>query len=327
MKSVENTYYTYKRTLVIPKSFFLFFCFALSFSFNVFSQDSIPIAKDLTEKNDLEFQNFFFNALTQKSIGNYQKAIESLEDCNQILPNNSTVFFEFSKNYLQLNKTFLAKEYIHKAIAEEKDNIWMLMHLVEILKKERNFSEAIAIQKKVVLLDSNRKDELIRLYVQNKDYKTALSVLEDLDDQQILPNNLRSLKENLENRNKPRKKAVTKKNSEKDLLAQFSSERKYETLEQIFKEYKDEPAVLLEYSKKGMALFPAQPYVYLINANTLIEQEKFDEAATVLENGIDFVIEDKMESNFYKSFIEAYKGLRNSVKEEEYKIKLKKLKS
>ncbi|MGK0421082.1 MAG: tetratricopeptide (TPR) repeat protein, partial [Polaribacter sp.] len=99
-------------------------------SFNSFTQDSIPEAKDFTEENELKFQKFFFEALSQKSIGNYQKAIENLESCNQIVPNDRTVFFEFSKNYLALNNTLLAKEYIQRALEKEVENIWMQKHLV-----------------------------------------------------------------------------------------------------------------------------------------------------------------------------------------------------
>ena len=88
----------------------LFSLFFILISLNSFSQDSIPEKKDLTEEAELKFQQYFFRALSQKSIGNFLKAIENLESCNQILEENSAVFFEFSKNYLSLNKTLLAKE-------------------------------------------------------------------------------------------------------------------------------------------------------------------------------------------------------------------------
>jgi len=61
----------------------LFFFISLFFCTNpFFSQDSIPIRKDLTEEKTLQFQEFFFKALSEKSIENYQKAIENLESCN-----------------------------------------------------------------------------------------------------------------------------------------------------------------------------------------------------------------------------------------------------
>lgn len=298
------------------------------YSTTLFAQDSIPITKDLTEEKGLEFQQFFFKALTEKAIGNYEKAIENLEACNQILTNNTTVFFEFSKNYLSLNQTFLAKQYINKALGNDPNNIWMLTHLVTILKKERNFSKAIAIQKKVVNINPKKTADLIRLYVQNKDYKKALELLQDLENAQLLTSRLRYLKNNLENRKSiTKKKKVKQTVSKNNLFEQFETDKKYKTLEKILKENKNNISVLLEYSKKGMDLFPAQPFVYLANATSLNKQKKYTEAISILENGIDFVIEEKVEIQFYKVFIEAYQGLRNEPKEEEYKKKLKKLKS
>ena len=87
---------------LIPVIFFFFLV-----PWNIISQDSIPIAKDFTEEKELKFQDFFFKALSEKSIGNNQRAIENLESCNQILTNNASVFFEFSKNYLLLKNILL----------------------------------------------------------------------------------------------------------------------------------------------------------------------------------------------------------------------------
>ena len=75
--------------------FTLFFILQHSFSF---SQDSIPENIDLTEEAELKFQQYFFKALSEKAIGNYQKAIENLESCNQLLENDIAVFFEFLNN-------------------------------------------------------------------------------------------------------------------------------------------------------------------------------------------------------------------------------------
>ena len=310
-------------------TFCLFSIFFFLFSNTLLSQDSIPVAKDLSEEKDLQFQNYFFKALTQKSIGNHQKAIENLEECNQILTNNTTVFFEFSKNYFSLNQTFLAKEYIKKALQNDAENIWMLNHYVSILKKERNFSEAISIQKKVITINPKQREGLVRLHIQNKEYTAALSLLNDLENEQLLNNKLRYLKKNLENRKSNTIKNTSIKNTalKEDLFDQFEKDKKYETLEKIFKKNKDNPTILLDYSKKGMALFPAQPFVYLINATTLNNQKKYKEAILALENGIDFVIDEVIETKFYKAFMEAYQGLGNTTKEEEFKKKLKKLKS
>lgn len=308
---------------------FLTLCSLFSFFLpqHIFAQDSIPVAKDLTEEKDLKFQEFFFKALTQKANGNHKKAIENLEACNQIQPNNTTVFFEFSKNYFALNKSFLAKEYINKALEKDPKNIWMLTHLTKVLKKEKDFSKAIIVQKQIAEINPKKRKDLVRLYLQNNEYKKALSLLNILDNEQLLTAKLRYLKTSLEQRN-TRIKKVKKSNpiTNNNLFEQFSKTKSYKILKNILKENTDNIEILLEYSEKGMNLFPAQPYLYLVNANALIKQKKYKEAIFALENGIDFAVDEETELQFYKTFIEAYKGLGNFSKENEYIKKLKTIK-
>ncbi|WP_298878416.1 hypothetical protein [uncultured Polaribacter sp.] len=304
-----------------------FFSFLLAFySLNSLSQDSIPVAEDLTEEKELKFQQFFFKALSEKSIGKYQKAIENLESCNQILTENDAVFFEFSKNYFQLNKTLLAKEYINRALIKEPSNIWMLKHLVKINIKEKDFSEAIRNQKKVVVLNLKERELLLRLYLRNRDYKNAVMLMDEMEQENALSSNFKNLKLNLE---KKTRKTVKKQkvNDFDSLIEQFKTDKSYQVLKQLLELYKTNPQILLKYSTEGMALFPAQPYVYLMNGKALNYQKSYKKALLSLQNGIDFVIEDKMEADFYKEMAISYKNLGMTKEQKKVIEKSKKLKS
>ena len=291
-------------------------------SLKSYTQDSLSVAIDFTEEKELKFQQFFFTALSQKSIGNYQKAIENLESCNQILPNNKSVFFEFSKNYLYLNNTLLAKEYINRAIIQDSKNIWMQKHLVKVFEKENNFFEAIKIQQKIIVLNPKENKNLVLLYLKNKDYKKALSFIKTLEEDNLLSSDLKKIKERLEKTNysETQKGMVSK-----DIYKRFETEKTYTLLKQILLATKDNSVLLLKYSKEGIALFPAQPFVYLINGSTLNVNREFKKALEILQNGIDFVIEDAMEALFYKEMALAYKGLNNKVEERRYMEKFRKL--
>ena len=287
-----------------------------------YTQDSLSVATDFAEEKELKFQQFFFNALSQKSIGNYQKAIENLESCNQILPNNKSVFFEFSKNYLYLNNTLLAKEYINRAIIQDSKNIWMQKHLVKVFEKENNFFEAIKIQQKIIVLNPKENKNLVLLYLKNRDYIKALSFIKTLEEDNLLSLDLKKIKERLEKNNYSE---TQKAKVSKDIYKRFETEKTYTVLKQILLATKDKPRLLLKYSKEGIALFPAQPFVYLINGSTLNVNRDFKKALEILQNGIDFVIEDAMEALFYKEMALAYKGLNNKVEERRYMEKYKKL--
>ena len=296
------------------------------FSINIFAQDSIPEKEDLTEAAELKFQQIFFKALSEKAIGNHQKAIENLENCNQILPDDNVVFFEFSKNYLNLNNLLLAKEYIQRALSNDVDNIWMLKHLVKIHQKENDLKEAIKIQQKVVALNPKEREFLVRLYLYNRDYEKATSLMNVLQNEQALPSNLKNLKNRLENRKTPETKEL-KLTDISNLEDQFKTNKSYKILEQILKISENNADVLFKYSEEGIKLFPAQPYVYLMKGKALNYQKKYKNALTILESGIDFVIDDKMELDFYKEISKSYGGLGNVKEENRYKQKANKLKS
>jgi tetratricopeptide (TPR) repeat protein len=310
-----------------PLDYFKVSFFSLLFfliSLKSYAQDSIPEAKDFTEENELKFQEFFFEALSQKSIGNHQKAIENLESCNQIVPNDVAVFFEFSKNYLALNKTLLAKEYIQRAIEKEVTNIWMQKHLIAVFVKENNFLEAIKVQQKIVLLNSNERGFLVRLYLQNRDYKSALSLMNTLEKEHLLSLKLKGIKDSLVQR-KPT--IFKEKRVSEDVFKKFETDKSYMVLKQILEVSKDTLDQLLKYSSEGISLFPAQPFVYLINGKALNAKKEYKIALQVLKNGLDFVFEDAMEANFYKEISLSYMGLGNKEAADKYREKIKKLKN
>lgn len=313
-KKKETTLKFLKRSLFS----LLFFLISLK----SYTQDSLSVAIDFTEEKELKFQQFFFTALSQKSIGNYQKAIENLESCNQILPNNKAVFFEFSKNYLYLNNTLLAKEYINRAIIQDSKNIWMQKHLVKVFEKENNFFEAIKIQQKIIVLNPKENKNLVLLYLKNRDFKKALSFMKTLEKDNLLSSDLKKTKERLEKTNYSE---IQKVKVSRDIYKRFETEKTYTLLKQILLATKDNSVLLLKYSKEGIALFPAQPFVYLINGSTLNVNREFKKALEILQNGIDFVIEDAMEALFYKEMALAYKGLNNKVEERRYMEKFRKL--
>lgn len=289
------------------------------------AQDSILVAKDLTEEKELKFQDFFFKALSEKSVGNYQKAIENLESCNQVLANDFAVYFEFSKNYLLLNKTFLAKEYAKRALIKEPNNIWILKHLVKIHTKDRNLSDAIAIQQKLVAINRAERTFLLELYLDNRDYKKAISLMNDLEKDNALSSRFQKIKDTLEKR---KRKIVAKEKTGNvvSLTTQFKTNKSYAVLKQIIEESINDAELLLKYSNEGIALFPAQPYVYLVKGRVLNYQKKYKKALLILQNGIDFVIEDAMEADFYLEMAASYKGLGDFLEEKKFIQKSNKIK-
>lgn len=295
--------------------------------FIAFSQDSIPAAKDISEEKELAFQQFFFKALSEKSITNYQSAIKNLEKCEELLPNRVAVLFELSKNYLLLNKTLEAKRYIQKGLELKPNDIWMLLHLVEIHKKERDFEKAIGVQQEIVKMDASKKEALVYLFLQNRDYKGALALINTIASEKGLSLNLRRMKSSLEKR-KPNLTKIEKPQDLKGLIASFNnSTSSFETLKLLLeKAYKEDKAIFNTYSKEAISLFPAQPFAYLMRGKSLNYQKSYKKALTILQSGIDFVIDNpNMEADFYEEMSNAYIGIKNNKKATEFRNKAKKL--
>tara|TARA_B110000879_G_scaffold1531_1_gene1935 strand:+ start:318 stop:1262 length:945 start_codon:yes stop_codon:yes gene_type:complete len=293
--------------------------------FYIVAQDSIAIAEDIEEKKLLQFQEYFFKALSDKSINNYQKSIENLEACNEILPKNKSVYFELSKNYLLLNKTREATQYINKALLLEPTNTWMLLHLVAIQKKDRNYQKAIKTQLTIVQHKSKQRSELILLYYLNSEYAKALSLIYIIEKEKGLSTRFKQLKDTIELRNKPLALKVSK-----DSLAQLITDYKankpsFSKLKKILiLAFNENTEMFYNYSSLAVDLFPAQPFAYLSRGKALQLQKKHQEAIDILEIGIDFVIENSLlEAQFYTTLVKAYTSINNPRKVLEYKVKLK----
>lgn len=296
--------------------------------FFCFSQDSIPKSKEITEENNIKFQEYFFKSLSQKSIKNYQIAIQNLEECNAIFPNDKAVFFELSKNYLLLNRTTEALQYINNALRLEPSNFWMLKHLVAIHKTDKNYQEAINTQLTIVKQNPKQRTELVRLYYFNRQYTDALSLINTLEQENGLSKNLKQLKNSLE----LRKNFIVKKEVTEDLPSLIANYEKNQTTFENLKKLldfaiKSDVQTFHKYSKLGIDLFPAQPFIYLSRGKSLQMQKKPQEAINVLESGFDFVIENpSLEIQFYNSLAKSYSSINNLMKAKEYLEKVKKIK-
>ncbi|MDC3366152.1 hypothetical protein OAV73_02505 [Flavobacteriaceae bacterium] len=307
----------------------LFVCLVLLFNpFSSLSQENTDQSSNLSEEKEIKFQEYFFKSLSNKSIRNYQKAIQNLEVCDKLSPRNKTIYFEFSKNYLFLNQTLQARQFIEKALEQDSSNIWMLLHFVSILKKDRNYEEAIKVQLKIIELDPYYRESLIYLYHLNSQSDKAISLLYLVEQEKGLHQKLERLKEKLELSVKP----VKLKNDDKDLdklISDFYENKpSFSMLKQILEIAElNDSEILDNYSKLAVTLFPAQPFSYLSRAKFLHKKQQFDEAIAILEIGLDFVIENPtLEAQFYSTLAKVYSSLGNKEKAFEFENKIKKLK-
>ena len=276
-----------------------------------FSQDSIPVSPNLKEQNFLKFQDHFFKALAQKSIYNYRIAIQNLEKCNELKPNDVSVLFELSKNYLMMKKFLEAELYAQQALKIDANNFWILQHLSSVYLSSHNIKKAVDVQEKLVKINLNERGKLVFLYFQNNQIekgKKLLAVLEKAN--QLTPNLLHLKKEFVKSTVSTK---IDKVKGLEEVIEDFESNKSYKSLYKILTlSANSNSNVLLSYSQIGLELFPAQAFVYLMNAKALNQNNNFKKALEKLLNGIDFVIDDKnLEADFYDEMAKCYSGLGN----------------
>lgn len=286
------------------------------------------------EENNLKFQTHFFEALKQKAIKNYSKAIENLETCYDIDSLNLAIHFELSKNKLLLNNYFEAELFIDKALAKEPDNIYLLQHKTAIFRAQQNFNAAIEIQKKIVQIQPRYTDKLVLLYIQNRDFEKAEQLIIEIEKKALSTQRIERFKKYLEGR----KETINAINAQEILSVEdtdietlkekYNQNKEYKALQEILNSEAENELFEALYtdSKNALELFPAQPYLYKMNGLALNKLGKYNEAIDVLTLGIDFVIDNTaMKADFYEQISKSYEGLKQNKEAFKYKQMAEKL--
>ena len=128
------------------------------------------------------FQDHFYEAIKQKGIENYDKAIESLEKCIAIEPNNATLFFELGRNYAAQKKYKDAYDNYEKATQIDPKNRWAWVGMYDVCYDTRDFNQAIIIVQKLIEFKQEYKEDLTSLYMNTQQFDKALLLINDLNE-------------------------------------------------------------------------------------------------------------------------------------------------
>ncbi|WGD35730.1 tetratricopeptide repeat protein [Olleya sp. YS] len=144
--------------------------------------EDTPPNDDLGDVSDA-YQEHFFEALKQKGIENYQRAIENLLKCIELDDSDAILYFELGKNYNKLKNFGAAEEALKEAVSKIPDNEWFLDELYSTYIQQKEYKKAIKTVKQLVKYHPDYKEDLANIYMQTGDFKEALKILDELDDE------------------------------------------------------------------------------------------------------------------------------------------------
>lgn len=314
------------------------------FSFSLFAQDDTeeetvgtPIFNidDLDgEESYLNFKTAFLESIRNKSIENYKKALETLDKCENIYPENVAMLFEKAKNHFALKQYFEAHFYCEKALSIEPTNFWLMTLSRDIFEREYNYPEAIKIQKKLFEIKKAEAENLLKLYYKTKNKKEGKLLISEIEQKHIYINNFDFYEkyftkdQTISSIKKPAIKKNLNNNNLADLKKAFRQNKEYKILHEILeKEARTKQfELLLTDSDLGLSLFPAQAKLYLYKGIALNGLGKHKPAIQILESGLDFVFENKkLTKEFYNALIISFTGTSNMTKVNHYKELVQKL--
>ncbi|WP_456437852.1 tetratricopeptide repeat protein [Psychroserpens sp.] len=129
------------------------------------------------------YQEHFFEALKQKGIENYQRSADALLKCIKINDADPTLFFELGKNYKALKNFGAAEDALKEAISKSPENEWFLDELYDVYMQQNDTDKALKTVKQLVKFHPDYKQDLASLYIEAKKYKSALQILDELDEE------------------------------------------------------------------------------------------------------------------------------------------------
>lgn len=194
----------------------LFMVLSLLSQKQTYSQDNTPFADenvdDLGDVSD-EFQEAFFEALKQKGIENYDRAIISLDQCIAIDDSHSILYFEKGKNYKALKNNEDAEQNLLKSLEIEPNQEAVLDVLYDLYYENRDYQKAEGIIKELIPFNAQYKEDLARLYSATQRYDEALALIEELDNEKgrdLYRNQLKAQINKRSGRNTLKKEALNK---------------------------------------------------------------------------------------------------------------------
>lgn len=265
----------------------------------------------LEEYSD-SFQESFFEALKQKGIENYDKAINLLLECKLLDTHNTVIDHELAKVYYEDKQYLKAQEFAIEALLSEPENLWFLHTLVLISQKQGG--SIVNLKSQIPYDNIKLKENLALIYYRQSNFQSALNLLNDLEVNSFTGDLSSKINSSI------KKKQLAKKRNENQVNKVINTNPLEELKGQLENLINTDDIVsLLRLSNESVENYPSQPYFYYTNGYALNKSRKHKEAIEILETALDYMLDDMiLENKIYKELVDAYTALNNPSKANMY---------
>ncbi|MHA7863508.1 tetratricopeptide repeat protein [Flagellimonas marinaquae] len=282
-----------------------------------YGQEEQESADVYLEEYTDEFQENFFEALKQKGIQNYDRAVDLFLKCKQLEPNNSVVDYELAKAYMLDKRYVQAQDFAIEALLSEPEDYWYLDNVLTILDKQGSPLETI--KARIPYSNTKLRQNMALFYFKMRQYKEATEVLQDLPSSSLKSELSRKIKDSLQKRESI---------EEVTPIVQNVEETKSDPISQLKKTMEEYIAAsnytaLLTESKEALDTYPLQPYFYYAYGTALNNTGNASKGVEVLESGLDYILDDStLQNMIYRQLSEGYSKIGNTQKANDYLNKI-----
>lgn len=271
----------------------------------------------LEEYSD-EFQEVFFEALKQKGIENYDRAINLFMECKRLEADNAVVDHELAKVFLASKQLPLAQQYGMAALRSLPENYWVLHTLVVIM--DRQGAGLDVIKPHLPYKNVRLRENLALIYYRQQDYESALKTLHGMGGSDFSRELTLKIEDSLQDKDADKQEKELKSIEE---VPQTNPIADYLSLISGFLEKNSFKEVEI-HSLEAIESFPTHPYFYYAYGVALNRKGQNKEAIAIMESGLDFLVDDiGLANKIYGELADANKALGNSSKANMYLSKIK----
>lgn len=187
---------------------------------------------DISNVSD-SFEHAFYEALSNRLIDNYDKAVFYLKECLKEDDSKPILYFELGKNHFELKEYEKAQMNFEKALSQMPNDEIVLQELQRTYFSQQKYDKTIATLKSLVDINPKYKLPLAKAYLYTQQYGRSLSLLNSYQSLYGYDTSVNNLRNRIYNISKDKSAVII--DLEKALERNPKNEEAYVKLIEIYK--------------------------------------------------------------------------------------------